>query len=144
MRDLKTSDEVRRSGGAGGALEAGGESGEVGGERRGVEDLEVDVEQTDVEGEHLGDVGAHLGDAPVGAARFLYEAEHSNLPWVSASTVPGGWAVFNSDPVVRRFMDPGEQVSHWSDFGEGGHFPAMEAGDLLTDDVRSFFRSLRP
>lgn len=77
------------------------------------------------------------------AARFLYEAEHSHLPWVSGSTVPSGWAVFNSNPVVRRFMDPGKQIQHWSDYVEGGHFPAFEAGETLVDDVRTFFRTLR-
>jgi epoxide hydrolase len=32
---------------------------------------------------------------------------------------------------------------HWSDFDRGGHFPAMEAPDLLVGDVRAFFRRLR-
>lgn len=77
------------------------------------------------------------------AARFLYEAAHSGLDWVAPSNVPSGWAVFNSTPVMRRFMDPGRQIPHWSEFSEGGHFAAMEAGDLLVGDVRSFFRSLR-
>jgi pimeloyl-ACP methyl ester carboxylesterase len=78
------------------------------------------------------------------AARFLYEAAHSDLDWVAPSAVPNGWAVFNTHPVMRRIMDPGHQIAHWSDFSEGGHFAAMEAGELLLTDVRSFFRSLRP
>jgi hypothetical protein len=32
---------------------------------------------------------------------------------------------------------------HWSEFDRGGHFAAMEAPDLLVDDVRTFFRRLR-
>ncbi len=31
----------------------------------------------------------------------------------------------------------------WSEFDHGGHFPAMEAPDLLVGDVRAFFRPLR-
>ncbi len=77
------------------------------------------------------------------AARFLYEAAHSNLGWVAPSSVPSGWAVFNNDPVVRRIMDADHRVGHWSEFAEGGHFAAMEAGDLLVQDVRTFFRGLR-
>ncbi len=77
------------------------------------------------------------------AARFLYEAAHAHLDWVAPSTVPNGWAVFNADPVLRRIMDPGNQVAHWSEFAEGGHFAAMEAGPLLVEDIRLFFRSLR-
>ncbi|MFG1646815.1 epoxide hydrolase family protein [Amycolatopsis sp. NPDC049252] len=78
------------------------------------------------------------------AARFLYEAAHSGHGWLAPSDVPAGWAVFNSSPVVRRIMDPDEKIEHWSDFAEGGHFAAMEAGELLVADVRAFFRKLRP
>ncbi len=77
------------------------------------------------------------------AARFLYEASHADLDWVSASSVPTGWAVFDSSPVLRRVMDPEGRIAHWSEYAEGGHFPAMEAGDLLLDDIRRFFLSLR-
>ena len=77
------------------------------------------------------------------AARFLYEAAHAQVGWVAPSSVPGGWAVFNSSPVVRRLMDPDGTSPHWSEFDEGGHFAAMEAGDLLVGDVREFFRKLR-
>ncbi len=77
------------------------------------------------------------------AARFLYEAAHSELDWVAPAAVPTGWAVFNSHPVLRRVMDPQEKIAHWSEYAEGGHFPAMEIGDLLVDDIRSFFRGIR-
>jgi pimeloyl-ACP methyl ester carboxylesterase len=77
------------------------------------------------------------------AARFLYEAEHAAMDWIAPSGVPSGWAVFNADPVVRRVMDPEHRIAHWSEFADGGHFAAMEAGPLLVEDVRAFFRGLR-
>ncbi|WP_328615846.1 epoxide hydrolase [Amycolatopsis sp. NBC_00355] len=77
------------------------------------------------------------------AARFLYEAAHSGHGWLAPSEVPAGWAVFDSSPVVRRIMDPDEKIEHWSEFAEGGHFAAMEAGELLVADIRAFFRKLR-
>jgi hypothetical protein len=40
-------------------------------------------------------------------------------------------------------MDPDRTIEHWSEFEHGGHFPAMERPDLLTDDVRTFFRGCR-
>lgn len=40
-------------------------------------------------------------------------------------------------------MDPDGNMEHWSDFDRGGHFPAMEAPDLLLGDLRSFFRQFR-
>jgi len=77
------------------------------------------------------------------AARFLYEAAHANVDWVAPSSVPAGWAVFDTDPVVRRVMDPDQKIAHWSEFSEGGHFAAMEAGELVVEDLRTFFRRVR-
>jgi pimeloyl-ACP methyl ester carboxylesterase len=77
------------------------------------------------------------------AAGFLYESAHSEAGWVPPSDVPQGTAVFNADPILRRVMDPQRAMAHWSEFDEGGHFPAMEAPDLLVGDVRGFFRGLR-
>ncbi|NYF26479.1 MULTISPECIES: hypothetical protein [unclassified Microbacterium] len=39
-------------------------------------------------------------------------------------------------------MDPAGAIDHWSEFAEGGHFPAMEEPELLADDIRRFFRGL--
>ncbi|WAA66092.1 hypothetical protein [Microbacterium oxydans] len=58
------------------------------------------------------------------------------------SGVPTGWAVFDAHPLIRRTMDPTGAVEHWSEFTEGGHFPAMEEPELLAEDIRGFFRSL--
>ena len=76
------------------------------------------------------------------AARFVSEAAHSGLDWLAPSNVPAGWAVFNTDPVLRQLMDPDHKVPYWSDHAEGGHFAAMEAPDLLVEDLRAFFREL--
>jgi len=34
-------------------------------------------------------------------------------------------------------------VAHWSEFDTGGHVAAMEVPDLLVEDVRTFFRTVR-
>jgi epoxide hydrolase len=44
---------------------------------------------------------------------------------------------------MRRVLDPEHQVEHWPEFNRGDHFPAVEVPDLLTGDVRAFFRRLR-
>ena len=64
--------------------------------------------------------------------------------WVpkERSTVPTAVAVFTTDITVRRFADKLNNVAHWSEFGRGGHFAALEAPDLLTADIRDFFRTL--
>jgi pimeloyl-ACP methyl ester carboxylesterase len=56
---------------------------------------------------------------------------------------PTGVAVFAADTTIRSLLDPGASM-HWSEFDRGGHFPAMEAPDLLVEDLRAFFRPLRP
>jgi epoxide hydrolase len=55
---------------------------------------------------------------------------------------PTGVAVFAADTTIRCLLDPGNAM-HWSEFDRGGHFPAMEAPDLLVGDIRAFFRRLR-
>ena len=62
----------------------------------------------------------------------------------AASTPAGGpekgVAVFAADTTIRSVMDPAGTIAHWSEFDRGGHFPAMETPDLLTRDLREFFR----
>jgi epoxide hydrolase len=77
------------------------------------------------------------------SAQFYYEGAHSQLDWVTPSAAPQGWAVFNTDPIMRRLMNPEDKIAHFSEFEEGGHFPAMEAPDLLVGDIREFFRRFR-
>ncbi len=58
-------------------------------------------------------------------------------------SVPTGVAVFPTDPAIRRVLDRRHRIVHWSEFSRGGHFAALEAPDLLVDDVRAFFRLVR-
>ncbi|WP_306366341.1 epoxide hydrolase family protein [Nocardiopsis sp. CC223A] len=76
------------------------------------------------------------------SAQFYYESEHSGIDLVMASDVPSGWAVFDTHPLMRRAVDPYKAIGHWSEFTEGGHFPAMEEPELLADDIRAFFRGI--
>jgi epoxide hydrolase len=57
-------------------------------------------------------------------------------------TVPTAVAVFTTDVTVRRFAGQVHNLTHWSEFGRGGHFAALDAPDLLGADVRDFFGSL--
>ncbi|MFI6476834.1 epoxide hydrolase family protein [Nonomuraea sp. NPDC050663] len=53
---------------------------------------------------------------------------------------PTGVAVFAADNSIRSAVGPAGAAEHWSEFDRGGHFPAMEAPDLLAEDLRAFFR----
>lgn len=72
-----------------------------------------------------------------------YENMHSGVWHQEPSGVPIGVAAFAEDVSIRRYAEYGNNIVHWSDFDRGGHFAAMEAPDLLVDDIRTFFSSLR-
>jgi hypothetical protein len=57
--------------------------------------------------------------------------------------VPTGVAVFPIDITIRNIAECGNNVVHCGEFDRGGHFAAMEAPDLLVDDVRAFSRQVR-
>jgi epoxide hydrolase len=56
---------------------------------------------------------------------------------------PTGVAVFAADTTIRSVMDPESAIEHWTEYDRGGHFPAMEVPELLTEDLRAFFRERR-
>jgi len=76
------------------------------------------------------------------AANIYYESMHSHN-WPTPSGVPTGVAVFAEDITIRRYAEEGNAIVHWSEFDRGGHFAALEAPDLLIEDIRLFFRGLR-
>jgi epoxide hydrolase len=77
------------------------------------------------------------------AANFIYEASHAERDWSASSPAPTGMAVFAADSMMRYVLNREGYIEHWSEFEKGGHFPAMEVPDLLTDDIRAFFRRYR-
>ena len=77
------------------------------------------------------------------SARLYREGRASWGQAAQRSDVPSGVAVFPGDFGVRAIAERENNVVHWSEFEQGGHFPAMEVPDLLVGDVRAFFRGLR-
>jgi pimeloyl-ACP methyl ester carboxylesterase len=77
------------------------------------------------------------------SAHLYYEVRAASATPVEPSNVPTGLAIFPTDPAIRRVVEREHNVVHWSEFDRGGHFAAMEAPELLVDDVRTFFRRLR-
>ena len=76
------------------------------------------------------------------AANFLYEAAHATAS--GCAPVRRRRRGGPCSPPTRSSAGssiPSRQIAHWSEFERGGHFAAMEAPDLLVDDVRAFFRA---
>ncbi len=93
----------------------------------------------------LTDVSIYWFTATAGsAAHTYYERFNDPAMWVpkERSAVPTAVAVFTTDVSVRPFASKLNNVVRWSEFDRGGHFAALEAPDLLTADVRDFFRAL--
>lgn len=80
------------------------------------------------------------------AAQIYYEEYHSGRREAprERSPVPIGVAVFPSDTSIRHIAERQHNIVHWSEFERGGHVAAMEAPDLLINDMRTFFRQQHP
>ena len=70
-------------------------------------------------------------------------------PVVGPAQVPQGFAQFvgiplRGQPPRSYIAEPPDNVTHWTVYDRGGHFPAIEEPDLLVGDLRTFFRPLRP
>lgn len=84
-----------------------------------------------------------FGKGGAGAAHFLYESLHADIAWGRTHNRPQGFVSFGKEPLVRRILDPEHKLAYWNEHDSGGHFPAMEAPELLVDDLRKFFHPLR-
>ena len=79
------------------------------------------------------------------AARIYYEM--TNIPadqravFGQPVTVPTGYAKFPAEPFAppREMMERGYNLVHYSEYGSGGHFPAVEVSDDYVADVSKFF-----
>ena len=78
------------------------------------------------------------------SARIYYENQRAQ-PVQRRVEVPTGCAVFPKEISIapRRWVEGQYNVTRWTEMPRGGHFAAMEEPDLLVDDVRAFFRTLR-
>jgi pimeloyl-ACP methyl ester carboxylesterase len=85
------------------------------------------------------------------SARLYHESIDQVSAWISGTSadavaVPAGCSVFPAEVprpsrrwAARRYPD----IRYWVEHDRGGHFPALEAPDLLVDDLRAFFRHVR-
>ncbi|ELP63020.1 epoxide hydrolase family protein [Streptomyces turgidiscabies] len=77
------------------------------------------------------------------SARMYYE----NSRWENIQeplNVPLGVAVFAHELAqpIRTLAEKSYNIIHWSEFGHGGHFAAMEAPEELVTDIRRFFSDM--
>ncbi|UGT57868.1 epoxide hydrolase family protein [Nocardia asteroides] len=82
--------------------------------------------------------------ATPGSAAYVGYAQPAQWGAVAGNSgVPTGVIVFAHDVAIRRFDEAENTIVRWTDVDRGGHFAALEEPELLTADVREFFRALR-
>ncbi|MGH3712956.1 MAG: epoxide hydrolase family protein [Micromonosporaceae bacterium] len=87
---------------------------------------------------HAGQPGAEQGEQGE-------QGEDGVQPTAPAGpATPVGVAVFPGDFLsIRALAERDHHIVRWSEFERGGHYAAVEAPDLLTGDIRAFYRDLR-
>ncbi len=77
--------------------------------------------------------------------RFYYEESHApSLKTGQRVEVPVAMALFPKDtPAPRALAERTLRIERWTEMPRGGHFPALEEPELLVEDLRAFYRSLR-
>ena len=79
-----------------------------------------------------------------GSAAYIGYAQGSN--WATPHTnsgIPTAAIVFAQDVSIRRYVEEQNTITRWTDIEHGGHFAATEEPDILTADIRQFFRTCR-
>jgi epoxide hydrolase len=88
------------------------------------------------------------------SARIYFESRH-DLPRPASMTpfersgpaAPVGYALFpkeiNVPPRAWVERNSGGHLVHWTEMPRGGHFAALETPELLAEDVRAFFHTVR-
>jgi microsomal epoxide hydrolase len=85
-----------------------------------------------------------LTNTATSSARIYYE---NRVAAANAGrvTVPTACALFPKEITVppRKWVEARYNLTRWTEMPRGGHFAAMEEPELLVNDVREFFRTLR-
>jgi microsomal epoxide hydrolase len=79
------------------------------------------------------------------AARIYYESTRDGRAFGGKVEVPTGVAVFPAEPwvVPRKWVEPRFNIQRWTEMPRGGHFAALEQPELLLNDIRAFFATIR-
>ena len=91
----------------------------------------------------LGDGDGHLVCADL--LRIARRRQRRGTEYRS-STGADACALFPKEISVppRRWVEARYHLTRWTEMPRGGHFAALEEPGLLVEDVRAFFRDLRP
>ncbi|MFG1908575.1 epoxide hydrolase family protein [Kribbella sp. NPDC048928] len=78
-----------------------------------------------------------------GSAAYIGYAQPRSWAPPPSSGVPTAVLATAHDVAIRRYCEPSNNITRWTDLAEGGHFAALEIPEALVADVRDFFHTLR-
>jgi pimeloyl-ACP methyl ester carboxylesterase len=111
-------------------------------------DCDGDVESIFTKDELLTNITIYWVTNTIGSSVRLYFETFGSAPLppvYSGVRVPTGVAAFNEvNRPPRELCEPHFDIQRFTVMERGGHFPAMENPADLVDEVRAFFRPLRP
>ena len=111
-------------------------------------DCDGDVERSFTRDDILTNITIYWATQTINAAnRLYYEAGRDPLSLERGQRleVPTAVAMFPKEisRPPREWVERTMNVRRWTDMPRGGHFAAMEEPDLLAEDIRAFFRTVR-
>jgi pimeloyl-ACP methyl ester carboxylesterase len=110
---------------------------------RGWSDCAGDVERRFTKDQLLTTISIYWFTATIGSSmRMYYESAHAQ---VRRPDVPTAYLMSTKDtvPTPREWLERDSRVDRWTEVNRGGHFLEWEEPQLVADDMRTFFRSLR-
>jgi pimeloyl-ACP methyl ester carboxylesterase len=107
-----------------------------------------DVESAFTRDELLANLTIYWATGTIASStRLYYEHRHTRdaLGPGQRIEVPTGFAAFPKEIVQppRAWIERAYHLTHYREMPRGGHFAALEQPDLLSEDVRTFFRERR-
>ena len=112
-------------------------------------DVNGDLESKFTKDELLTNITVYwVTGTPTSAARLYYELRHpldGSNPAAGRVEVPTGCAAFPKEIsyAPRRWLEAAYNLTHHTIMPRGGHFAALEEPELLVEDIRVFFRTIR-
>ena len=107
-----------------------------------------DVESKYTKDELLTTVTIYWATQTINSSTRLYY-ETQNHPWrmnegerIQAPAAMA-WFPHEISPAPREWGERSYNVQRWTEMPRGGHFAALEEPELLVEDIRAFFRTLR-
>lgn len=109
-------------------------------------DCNGDIESRFTKDELLTNITVYWATQTIDSSMRLYfETRKSKNFYPLKVNVPTGCAIFPKEPlnVPRKWVQDVYNIQRWTQMPFGGHFAALEAPDLMVQDICDFFRQLR-